>query len=137
MAKFRFSIPVIVRIGDLNYGNHVGHQNYFLYYQEARLAYLKQFGFNEGNIDGYAMVVAEAGCKYKHELLHGDVLDIYCRVSALKSKAFIMEYRIERDRTLCATGATTNVCVDPVQGRAVALPERFINLVRAFEGMGD
>ena len=52
MSTFKFSMPLKVRIGDINYGNHVGHETFFSYFQEARIAYLSRFGFSEIDIGG-------------------------------------------------------------------------------------
>lgn len=134
MTDFRFTIPITVRIGDINYGNHVGHQNFLLYFQEARIAYLGRLGFSEMDIGGYGMIVADVTCRYRRELFLGDVIDVGCRISEMKSKAFIMEYRIEKMDTTCATGATTNLCLDYAAKKVVALPGAFVAAVRAFEG---
>lgn len=133
MKDFKMSIPITVRIGDINYGNHVGHQNFLLYFQEARIAYLGNLGFSEMDIGGYGMIMAEATCRYRQELFLGDVIDVGCRVSEIKSKAFVMEYRIEKMNAACATGATTNLCFDYTAKKVVTLPEAFVEAVRAFE----
>ena len=136
MDAYRFSISLKVRAGDLNYGNHVGHQNYFLYFQEARIAYLKQFGFSELDIAGCAMMIAEANCRYQKELFLGDNLSIYCRVSRLRKKLFTMEYVIMRtkDSSVCAAGFTTCPCLDYTTKKIVRLPQKFTDAVIDFEG---
>ena len=52
MRDLRFSIPLMVHIGDVNYGGHVGYQVYLSYFQEARIAYLKEFGCTESEFAG-------------------------------------------------------------------------------------
>ncbi len=135
MKEYKFSISIKVRIGDINYGNHVGYQNYFLFFQDARIAYLKQFEFSEFDINGYGMLVSAADCKYKQELYLGDEIHVTCRVSKLKPKMFIMEYQIERDGKMCATGSTTNVCYDYGKKQATKLPQTFVKAIKEFEGM--
>ncbi len=135
MKDFKFSTLVTVRIGDINYGNHAGHQNYFLYFQESRIAYLKQFGYSELDINGYGMIIVEAHCKYKQELYLGDKITVKCRVSELKSKVFIMEYQIEKIDTLCAVGSTINLCFDYRKKKAVHLPQEFVTSIKKFEAM--
>jgi acyl-CoA thioester hydrolase len=135
MTPNKFSIPMTVRAGDLNYGNHVGYDQFFVYFQEARLAYLNQFGFSEWDIAGYGLVVAEATCKYKRELLHGDNLTVHCGVSKLKSKVFILTYQVLKGDTVCAEGSTIHVCLDRQTRRVVAVPQAFVETIRAFEGI--
>jgi YbgC/YbaW family acyl-CoA thioester hydrolase len=135
MDGCKFSVSMRVRAGDLNYGNHVGHQNYFLYFQEARIAYLKQFGFSELDIAGCAMMIAEANCRYQKELFLGENLSIGCRVSRLRKRLFTMEYVIVRtkDRSVCADGFTTCLCLDYSTKKVVRLPHQFTDAVIDFE----
>ena len=130
----RFSIQLKVRIDDLNFAQHVAHQNYFVFFQEARIAYLGRFGFSELDICGCAMLIAEARCRYRRELFFGDRLSVACRVAQLNPKSFVMDYTIDRGGVLCAEGATTNLVVDPRRKRVVPLPDGFVAAVRAFEG---
>ncbi|MBU3948388.1 MAG: acyl-CoA thioesterase [Proteobacteria bacterium] len=135
MTEFKFSISLKVRIDDVNYGNHVGYQIYFLYFQQARIAYLAQFGYSELNINGYGMIISEANCKYKQELFFGDDIIIECRVSELKSKMFIMDYRISKANKVCASGYTTNMCFDYNKKKVVSLSQEFIDKIKEFEGV--
>ncbi len=134
MEDFKFSIPLTVRASDLNYGGHVGYQNFFAFFQEARLAYLNQFGFSELDIDGYGMIVAEANCKYKQELHLNQPIRIGCRVDKLKSKLFVMNYKIESTENICAEGFTKNLCFDYKVKKIVKLPAVFIQAVEEYEG---
>ena len=135
MEKFKFSVPITVRIHDLNYGNHVGYQNYLVYFQEVRIAYLKQFGFSEGDIGGYRMLISSAECRYKQELFLGDEIVTGCRVGQLKPKMFIMDYQISRAGKICALGSTTQVCFDQAQKKVTGVPPAFVAAVKAFEGL--
>lgn len=135
MSTFKFSIPLTVRVNDLNYGNHVGHQNFFAYFQESRVAYLQQFGFSELGIGDYGMLIAEAGCKYKQALFLNDALQVACRVTEIKSKKFTMAYRISKGEVICAEGFTINICYDYSANKVARLPENFIRQISAFEGI--
>jgi acyl-CoA thioester hydrolase len=136
MVEFKFSIPITVRIGDINYGNHVGYHVYLLYFQEARIAYLKNIGFSERDIAGFGMVVASAECRYKKELLLGEEFRVECCISELKPKAFSMEYRVVKGQTIHAVGSTANLCFDHTTKKVGRWPQVFIDAVRAYEGMG-
>ena len=135
MNPFKFSIPLTVRVNDLNYGNHVSHQNFFSYFQESRVAYLHQFGYSELDIGGYGIIMAEAGCKYKQALFLNDAIQVACGVTELKSKRFTMVYQIERGGMVCAEGVTANICYDYQTKKVLRLPEEFIQKVKAFEGL--
>jgi YbgC/YbaW family acyl-CoA thioester hydrolase len=131
--NYNFAIPLTVRVADLNYGNHVGHQNFLLYFQEARMAYLAQFGCSELDIKGYGMMITAIQCRYKHELFLGDEIEVYCKVCELKSKRFTMQYLIKKQEMVCATGTTDNVCIDYKAKQIACLPIEFIDDIKRFE----
>lgn len=133
MKAFRFSIPLTVRVIDLNYGNHVGYQNYFSFFQEARIAYLKQFSYSEMDIEGHGMIIGEANCRYKHELFLHDEIQVACAVTELMSKGFVMEYQISKANAVCATGHTKNFCYDYQAKRVTRPPKAFVQAVRGFD----
>ena len=135
MRNLRFSIPLKVHIGDVNYGGHVGYQVYLSYFHEARIAYLKEFGCSELDIHGYGMIISEVNCKYKKELFHRDEIRVKCGIGQLKSKAFIMEYQIEKSDDVCAIGSTTNLCYDYQKKKVVKLPLEFVKTIKEYEGL--
>ena len=135
MKAFNFSIPITVRVNDLNYGNHVSHQNFFTYFQECRVAYLQQFGYTELEIEGYGMIMSEAGCRYKQSLFLNDAIQVGCKVTELKSKRFTMAYQINRSDEVCAQGFTVNLCYDYQAKKVARLPEEFVRQITAFEGL--
>lgn len=134
-SNVKFSIPLTVRAGDLNYGNHVAYYNYLLYFQEARIGYLARFGCTELDIKGCGMIISEARCRYKRELFLGDAIRVYCNVTELKPKRFTMHYQIQRRSTICAEGETTNMCYDYTAKRIVSLPKEFIDDIARFENL--
>jgi acyl-CoA thioester hydrolase len=135
MNGYPFSLAIKVRIVDLNYGNHVGHHSYFLFFQDARIAYLKHLGHSEFDICGYGMILADANCRYKQELHLGDEIEVGCKISKIRTKAFIMDYQIEKDQKVCATGSTTSLCFDYQKRQVVKLPQVFAMQVKEFEGL--
>ena len=135
MKGFRFILPLTIRVADLNYANHVGYQNYLAYFQEARLAYLDNLGYSELDIDGYGIMIAEVTCRYRQELFLKDSVQVGCRVAALRSKSFRMDYEIRREGSLCAEGHTDCLCVDPHLKKVARLPDRFTAAVKQLEGI--
>lgn len=133
MQAPRFSVLMRVRAYDLNYGNHVGYQNFFSFFQEARVAYLSGLGYTELDIEGFGMIVGEANCKYRRELFLNDAIEVTCAIRELKSKLFVMEYRILKGDEVCAEGFTKNFCYDYQKKKVSPLPEAFIKAVRQFE----
>lgn len=137
MEGYKFTIPLSVRACDLNYSGHVGYQNFFIFFQEARIAYLNQFGFSELDIGGYGMIIAESNCKYRQEMYLNQQFLIGCRVHKLKSKLFIMDYQIESEEKICAEGFTKNFCYDYKAKKVVKLPDVFLKAVGVYEGLNN
>ena len=44
MEGYRFTIPYIVRVADVNYGGHVSNAAVLSFFQDARIAYLGHLG---------------------------------------------------------------------------------------------
>lgn len=133
MKDFNFSVPLAVRVSELNYGAHVGYQHFLTYFQEARIAYLKQWEYTELDIEGTGMIVAEANCRYQQELFMGDSIVVGCRISEIKTKRFTFQYCIERHGKPCAKGYTHNMCYDYDAKKVIGLPVEFIRNIKAFE----
>ena len=131
---YKFYFPWIVSVDEVNHRNHVSHQNYFVYFSQARDAYLEQFGCNERDLFGYGLIITEVYCRYKRELSQGDCLRVYCRVAKMTDKMMRMHYEIQKDDILCAEGGTTCLCYDYGQKKVAALPLRLVEQVSAYEG---
>lgn len=61
MASFR--IPV--RITDINYGNHVGNDAFVSIIHEARIQWLKQYGFTEIQIEDIGLIMTTCALNLK------------------------------------------------------------------------
>ena len=133
MEGFRFSIPMTVRVSDLNYGNHVGYERYLTFFQEARMGYLARLGCSELDLYGAGIIVSEVNCKYKRELNLGDEIEVGARISSIKPKLFKMEYEIWMDQECCAEGNTLSFCFDYQEKKVARFDKRFIEQVKALE----
>ena len=131
---YKFTRSIQVDTGLENPANHLAHHHYLILFQEARQAYLDQFGYSERDIEGFGMFIVEVNCVYKKELFHQDRIDVKCKIDHMKNKVFSMSYVIERTGQVCAQGLTHSVCVDPVIGRSVPLPRAFVSAVSRYEG---
>ena len=132
---FRFFIPYSVRVAEINYGGHVSNAAILSYFQDARIAYLKQFGYSELDIGGCGLILPEAHVLYRAEMFLGDELRIGVKISELRNSAFIMAYVIERDGTVTAEGTTNMVAFDYQIRKPRRLPEEFREAITCFEGL--
>ena len=69
---FRTELPV--RITDINYSGHVGNDALLALVQEARVRWLRQFGWTE-QLDGQiGLIMVDVEVRFKAELHYGDTL---------------------------------------------------------------
>jgi acyl-CoA thioesterase FadM len=126
-ASFSFSISFAVRITDLNYGNHVGNDSVLSFLHEGRVRYLLSLGYSELNVEGVAIIMADASLIFKNEIYYGDELLISIRAVECSRAGFDLVYKIEKksgDRFLTAAIAKTAlICYDYGLKKVVALPE--------------
>ena len=91
-------INVPVRIGDINYGNHVGNDAILSIIHEARMQLLQSWGWDELNIGGIGLIMADVMIAYKGEAFYGDNLDISIYVENLTDRSFDLLYLITTTR---------------------------------------
>ena len=72
--KLPFHTELEVRIGDVNYGRHLGNDAVLSLLHEARLRFLKHHGFSEEEAGGAGMIMLDAVIVYAAQAFHGDVL---------------------------------------------------------------
>lgn len=135
MENFLFSIPYTVRVVDVNYGGHVANSAVLNFFQDARLAYLKNLGgFSEMNVGGgCGIILPEAHVKYLAEMFMGDELVIGVKIVEVGRSSLRMAYRIERDGKATAEGETTLVCFDYAARKPRRLDGEFCERVKEFE----
>jgi len=74
--SWRFSTEIPVRITDINYGNHMGNDAFLGILHEARLRWLKQYGWTELVFPPIGLIMIDIAVRFKTEAHHGDILNI-------------------------------------------------------------
>lgn len=92
------SVQVAVRIGDINYGGHLGNDRVLSIIHEARVLALKAAGFTELNAGGTGMIMADVMIGYRGEGFYGDVLDIAIYTDEVTERTFDLLYEISTVR---------------------------------------
>lgn len=92
---YRHSLSV--RIDDINYGRHLGHDTLVSLLHDARCGWLAQQGLTELSIDGQSLgwVVADLIVNYRAEAFYADALTIELaigKISAKGAEIFIKSY---------------------------------------------
>lgn len=125
--EFSFQTQMSIRITDLNYGGHVGNDNFLSLIQEARQQFLKQFGYGELNFAGYGLIIADVAIEYKHELNYGDRIKISVQAADFDKLGFDLFYLIEIIREegniLAGKAKTGMICFDYTTKKKISIPE--------------
>jgi len=74
--KFDFSTDISLRISDINYGGHLGHDAILSLAHEARVRFFTSNGFTELNAFGPAIVLSDVAIYYRSEGFYGDVVTV-------------------------------------------------------------
>ena len=114
-----------VRIGDINYGGHLGHDRLITLLHQARLDWLHALGAEEHHCFGAGLIMRRLVCDYRAEAFLGDALDITMHADELRRTAFTLHYRVCRGETLIATVSTEMVAFDYQARKIIALPPAF------------
>ena len=135
-AGYHFSVDIPIRITDLNYGNHVGNDAFLGLVHEARVQYLKHFGFSEMNVEGNGLIMADAAIRFMAELFYGDVVKIEVAAFGFSSVGFDLIYRLSvlrgEKHVVAGLAKTGMVLFDYDIRRPVALPDILKQKLQAF-----
>jgi acyl-CoA thioesterase FadM len=130
--SFQFKTEFSVRIGDINYGGHMGNDKFLLLFHDARIRFLKSFGCSEMDLgDGVGVIMNEAYVAFKGEVFLDDLLSVGVRASNIEGSRFRIEYAVERvsDRRLVAMGHTGMVAFDYKNRKVAKIPESFRGII--------
>lgn len=117
-----------VRISDINYGNHMGNDRALSFFQDARICFLEQLGYEERRIgENVGIIISEAQVKYRKEVFLHDLLDASVWVDEIRDRSLVMHYAFIRqsDQTCVFEGSTKIYAFDYQSRKAVRLPEAF------------
>jgi acyl-CoA thioesterase FadM len=127
VENYSFSVSIPVRITDLNYGGHVGNDAILSLVHEARMQYLRQFGYTEMALGGIALIMVDAGIEFINELFYGDVViaSVFC--NSFSKVGFDMYYKLEKEingsRKLIAAVKTGMIGYDYANKKIAPIPE--------------
>ncbi|MCB0699915.1 MAG: acyl-CoA thioesterase [Chitinophagales bacterium] len=131
-SLFETSIPI--RIGDVNYGGHVGNDSILSIVHESRVQMLKKFDYSEMDAAGVGLIMADVAIAYKGESFYGDVLNVTMYAEEFTSVSFDLLYDISTTRngeTISIAHAKTGmVCFDYDNRKVTAMPEQLKSVLK-------
>ena len=138
MARIKFELPknflftteIDVRIGDINYGGHLGNDSILSLIHEARLRFLREFGYSEVDVDGAGIIMVDSVIIYKSEGFYGDVLVFDVTVTECGKYGCDFTYRLSNKETgkEIARAKTGIVFFDYEKRKVIKMPEKFREL---------
>jgi len=138
LKDFKHKYTVTVRFHEVDMLGVCNNAVYINFFETARLEYIKTAGlmpekgiFSDGKI--FFMVRNEIN--YRSYAYYDDVLEVYSRISFIKNSSFGYDHLIVKQKTgeIIVDGKGVVVFVDPKTRTSTALPESFIEKVKAFE----
>jgi acyl-CoA thioester hydrolase len=120
--QFHFSTKIPIRITDLNYGGHVGNDTVLTLIHEARVQFLRSYGYEELNVEGVSLIMSDAGIEFKAELFYGDVVTAFVTATNFSRAGFDLFYKLMRDESIVALAKTGMICYNYDTKKVVSIP---------------
>jgi YbgC/YbaW family acyl-CoA thioester hydrolase len=126
-----FTIPV--RITDINYGNHLGHNSLVEIIHEARVQFLQQHNLTELDAAGTSLIMSELIVEFKNESFYQDILEVKIFMGELSKVSFEIFYSVSALRnnssTVVANAKTSMVCFDYKEKKVESMPVELRNIL--------
>jgi len=128
-----FTTTIPVRVGDLNYGNHVGNDAMLSIMHEARMQLLCSRGYSEMDAGGVSLIMADVMVAYKGESFYGDNLQVKIYAEEITEHSFDLLYHISTIRNgqkvIIAHAKTGMVCFDYESRKIVAMTNKLMQFI--------
>jgi acyl-CoA thioester hydrolase len=134
MARIRISVPesfsfstiIPIRITDLNYGGHVGNDSILSLIHEARVQFLKHFGFTELDFAGTSLIMSDVAIEFRSEVFYGSAIKVMVTAGEFTRAGFDIFYQMvyAENNKLVAIAKTGMVCFDYTTRKVTAVPEQ-------------
>ncbi len=124
---FAFETDIPIRIGDINYGGHLGNDTMLSVAHEARVRFLMQHGYTEFNIEGSGIIMVDAAVQYQSQSFYGEILRVEISVEDFQKFGCDFLYRIteKESHREVARVKTGIVFFNYEKGKISELPEQF------------
>lgn len=125
--EFSFFLPVRIRFSETDMFGHVNNVSPFVYFEEARIAFLKEIGlFQELDTEAESIpIVADLQCDYHRQMYFNDELKLYVKVNEVGNTSFDLHYLgINQNQEICITGRGRMVLINPATGKSISLTDK-------------
>ncbi|HMN49086.1 MAG TPA: thioesterase family protein [Ignavibacteriaceae bacterium] len=129
--KFIFSTEISVRVYDVNFAGHLSNDSILSMVHEARIQFLKNWGFSEVDTAGAGIIMFDAALQYKSQAYHGDTLTFDVTVDNFIKNGCDFLFRITNKASgkEVARAKTGIAFFDYKQNKIVSVPQKFFELI--------
>lgn len=127
VAGFKFFVEVNVRFSETDMFGHLNNTVPFVYFEYARIEYLKEIGFGPIQDPNSAKipVVADLQCDFLKQVYFDESLRIYVKVERIGNSSIDLHYLAKNTKDEpCFIGRGTIVQIDKSTGKAVPWDEK-------------
>ena len=126
--KYHFSTNFMVRIDDVNYGNHLGNDVVATYANETRMRFMKQLGYDsEVSVEDLGLIMTHSIYLFKSEGFYGN--EIRANIAAINLGRsgfdFILMFENLNTGKELARALNHMVFFDYKSKKVKSIPERF------------
>ncbi len=123
-----------VRYGETDQMGVVHHGNYALYFEMARIEWLRDLGvsYKEMEENGIALPVVNLTVKYRKPLYYDDELTVTTRLKELPSASIKFEFEIQNQfGELCSSAEVTLVFLNNLTRKPMRCPRELLERIQA------
>ena len=133
--KFLFTTELSVRIYDVNFAGHLSNDSILSMIHEARIMFLKNWGYSEVDTEGAGIIMYDAAIQYKTQGYHGDILLFDVSVEDFSKTGCDFYFRITNKSTgkEIARAKTGIAFFDYQNNKLVPVPEKFKSLIESLK----
>lgn len=120
--EFNFSIDIKIRFSETDMFGHVNNVSPFIYFEEARIAYLESIQKGSHEENDSIPIVADLQCDYFNQIYFGNTLKLFVKVDSVGKSSLDIHYMALNEKgTLCLTGRGTMVNFNPLTNKSVPI----------------
>ncbi len=125
--QFSFITLIPIRITDLNYGGHVGNDTVLSIIHEARVQFLKFYGYSELDFAGASLIMGDVAIEFKKEIFYEDIIKASVTAAEFSRVGFDIFYKLEKEdngkNIIVAAAKTGMVCYNYQLKKIAAVPD--------------
>jgi acyl-CoA thioester hydrolase len=123
-----------VRYGETDQMGVVHHGNYALYFEMARIEWLRELGVSYKAMEesGIALPVVNLTVNYRKPLFYDDDLTVTTRLKGLPTATIKFEFEIQnQNKELCSTAEVTLVFLNNSTRKPMRCPQELLERIQA------